>query len=580
MHEKTQYFRTTRLLPQWLRHYPGVHLRSDVVAGIVTSVLVLPQNLAYALLAGLPPQAGLLVSIFPVIAYALWGSSMTQAVGPVAVTAIVTFSVLSPLAVPFTAEYAVLAATLALISGLMVWTFGLLKLGFLSDLLSRPVISGFISGSAVLIVISQLRVMLGLDVQGKDSWQLLIATLQNLPQLKLPTTLIGLVSFAVLLFSKFGLGALLQRLRMSARRADFVVRLMPLLVVLVATVVVVVQDLDKQHGVAVVGALADGLSGFSGFAFFVPEASTIGLLALPALIVAFIGTVQNIGMAQALAVKRRERIDPNQELIGLGASNVVAAFYGGMPVGGGISRTAVSVAAGAQTPLASVVAALSMLLILVLGLGTTAFARMPLSVLGASIVVAAISMIDFAAMRRAWAYDRADGVALLGTALGVILVGLQWGIAIGIGLSLASLLYRASTPHIAVMGRIVGTEHFRNVARHGVETLPGVVFFRVDESLFFGNLRSIEARLSAEITPGSDTHHVVLVMSGVNRVDMTALDALTEIYDDLKKRNIQLHLAEVKGPVQDRMSHTPLWKSLSGRVYLSCNEAFEALRLK
>ncbi len=577
MHEQNQYFRTTRLLPQWIRHYPGVHLQNDVVAGIVTSVLVLPQNLSYALLAGLPPQAGLLVSIFPVIAYALWGSSMTQAVGPVAVTAIVTFSVLSPLAAPFTAEYAALAATLALLSGLMVCAFGLLKLGFLSDLLSRPVISGFISGAAVLIVISQLRVIFGLDVQGKDSWDLLMATLQNLPQLKLPTTLIGIASIAVLLFSKYSLGALLQRVSMPAKRADFVVRVMPLVVVLLATVVVVAQDPDNQHGVAVVGAITSGLS---GFVFFVPETSSIGALALPALIVAFIGTVQNIGMAQALAVKRRERIDPNQELVGLGASNVVAAFYGGMPVGGGISRTAVNVAAGARTPLASVVAALSMLLILGLGLGTTGFARMPLSVLGASIVVAAVSMIDIAAMRRAWAYDRADGIALLGTALGVIVVGLQWGIAIGIGLSLASLLYRASTPHMAVMGRIVGTEHFRNVARHGVETLPGVVFFRVDESLFFGNLRSIEARLSAEITHESDTHHVVLVMSGVNRVDMTALDALTEIYDDLHKRGIQLHLAEVKGPVQDRMAHTPLWKSLSGRLHLSCNDAFEALKLQ
>jgi SulP family sulfate permease len=299
------------------------------------------------------------------------------------------------------------------------------------------------------------------------------------------------------------------------------------------------------------------------------------LLALPALSVAFIGTVQNIGMAQALAVKRRERIDANQELVGLGASNMVAAFCGGMPVGGGISRTAVSVAAGAQTPLASVVAALSMLGILMVG--TTGFTRMPLAVLAACIIAAALSMVDVGALRRAWAYDRADGSALLGTAVGVIVLGLQWGIALGIALSLATLLYRASTPHIAVMGRIAGTEHFRNVERHGVETLPGVVFLRVDESLFFGNLRSIEARLSAVTHQAPAVHDVVLVMSAVNRVDMTALDALTEIHDDLHKRNIRLHLAEVKGPVQDRMAHTPLWKSLAGKVHLSCNDAFKVL---
>jgi sulfate permease, SulP family len=543
-----------------------------LLAGVVTAVLVLPQNLAYALLAGLPPQAGLLASILPVIAYALWGSSMTQAVGPVAVTAIVTFSVLSPLATPFSTQYVALAASLALFSGILVWAFGMLKLGFLSDLLSRPVVSGFISGAAVLIVISQLKVLLGLDVQGRDMWQLLVATAQSLPQFKLTTTLIGVASFAVLLFAKYFLVSLLLHLGMVKPRADFVVRLMPLVVVLCATIAVKGLELDILYGVAVVGAVGQGLS---GLVFFVPDISYVGLLALPALSVAFIGTVQNIGMAQALAVKRRERIDANQELVGLGASNMVAAFCGGMPVGGGISRTAVSVAAGAQTPLASVVAALSMLGILIVG--TAGFTQMPLAVLAACIIAAALSMVDVGALRRAWAYDRADGAALLGTAVGVIVLGLQWGIALGIGLSLATLLYRASTPHIAVMGRIAGTEHFRNVERHGVETLPGVVFLRVDESLFFGNLRSIELRLSAVTHQAPVIHDVVLVMSAVNRVDMTALDALTEIHEDLYKRNIRLHLAEVKGPVQDRMAHTPLWKSLAGKVHLSCNDAFKVL---
>jgi SulP family sulfate permease len=466
----------SRFMPQWLGHYPKQHLPSDVLAGVVTAVLVLPQNLAYALLAGLPPQAGLWASTLPVIAYALWGSSMTQAVGPVAVTAIVTFSVLSPLAAPFSAQYVALAASLALFSGLLVWLFGMFKLGFLSDLLSRPVVSGFISGAAVLIVISQVKVLLGLDVHAQDMWHLLIATLQSLPQLKPSTALIGLASLVLLLFSKYFLGTLLARLGVAQPRADFAVRLMPLAVVLLATLVLMGLDLDTRYGVAVVGAIGQGGPGLS---LFVPDASYLSLLALPALSVAFIGTVQNIGMAQALAVKRRERMDANQELVGLGAANMAAAFCGGMPVGGGISRTAVSVAAGAQTPLASVVAALAMLLVLLVG--TAGFARMPLAVLAASIMVAALSMVDLGALRRAWRYDRADGAALVGTALGVLVLGLQWGIALGIGLSLAALLYRASTPHIAVMGRIAGTEHFRNIERHGAQTLPGVVFLRVDE---------------------------------------------------------------------------------------------------
>jgi len=563
------------LCPRWAVHYPRQYLGSDLLAGVVTSVLVLPQNLAYALLAGLPPQAGLLVSIFPVIAYALWGSSMTQAVGPVAVTAIVTYSVLSPLAIPFSAQYVSLAASLALLSGLLVLAFGVFKLGFLSDLLSRPVVSGFISGSAVLILISQFNGLLGLEAHGSDSWKLLMSSLQMLPQFKPVTASIGLVSMGFLVFSRYALGGLLHRAGLVKARADFAVRLMPLLVVLLATLVVIAYDLDHKYRVAVVGAIPNGLI---GFVFFMPSITTLSVLAVPALIVAFIGTVQNIGMAQALAVKRRERIDANQELIGLGTSNVVAAFYGGMPVGGGISRTAVSVAAGAQTPLASVVAALSMLVILIFG--TLGFERMPLSVLAASITVAALSMIDVVALRRAWRYDRADGLALLGTAAGVIGLGLQWGIALGIGLSLATLLYRASTPHIAIMGRIVGTEHFRNVERHGVETLPGVLFMRIDESLFFGNLRAIEMRLSHELERAPVIHDLVLVMSAVNRVDMTAMEALSEMFEDLRKRGIRMHLAEVKGPVQDRMEQTALWKSLHGCIYLSVNDSFEALRSK
>jgi hypothetical protein len=305
----------SRFMPQWLGHYPKQHLPSDVLAGVVTAVLVLPQNLAYALLAGLPPQAGLWASTLPVIAYALWGSSMTQAVGPVAVTAIVTFSVLSPLAAPFSAQYVALAATLALFSGLLVWLFGMFKLGFLSDLLSRPVVSGFISGAAVLIVISQLKVLLGLDVHAQDMWHLLIATLQSLPQLKPSTALIGLASLALLLFSKYFLGTLLARLGVAQPRADFAVRLMPLAAVLLATLVLMGFDLDTRYGVAVVGAIGQG---GAGLGLFVPDASYLSLLALSALSVAFIGTVQNIGMAQALAVKRRERMDANQEQHGGG----------------------------------------------------------------------------------------------------------------------------------------------------------------------------------------------------------------------------------------------------------------------
>lgn len=561
-----------QLIPRWITAYPRKHLTTDLVAGLIVTVLVIPQSLAYALLAGLPPQAGLYVSIFPVIAYAIIGSSMTQAVGPVAITAIMTFTVLSPLETPGSPQYIALAATLSLFSGALILAFGLFRLGFLSQLLSRPVVSGFISGSAVLIVISQLKFLLGVTVSGSSSWQILRSLYESIGQTNATTLLIGGVALGVLYASRKWLIHVLARIGMPARRAIFLVRLMPLVVVATSTLVVIELNLDQSQGVAVIGTVQEGLASFT---FFAPNLSSLKTLTVPALILALIGMVQSITMAQALAVKRRERVDANSELAGLGVANIIAAFYGGMPVGGGLSRSAINVAAGAQSPLASIISAIAMLCIVVAG--THWFARLPLAVLAASIVVAAISMIDLQAFRQAWSYDRADALALLGTGLGVLLLGLELGIALGIGLSLATLLLRASTPHIAVIGRIAGTEHFRNIERHGVETIPGVLFLRIDESLFFGNLSAIEARLRAELDHAADTHDVVLVMSAVNRVDTTAMEVLTDINRDLASRTIRLHLAEVKGPVQDRLIRSPLWKSLSGEVHLSVNSAFEVL---
>lgn len=562
-----------RWTPHWVSHYRREHLSDDLIAGLIVTVLVIPQSLAYALLAGLPPQVGLYASIFPVIAYALLGSSMTQAVGPVAITAIMTFAVLSPLAAPGSPQYLMLAATLSLFSGVLVLVFGALRLGFLSQLLSRPVISGFISGSAVLIVLSQIKFLLGIPAAGTSSWQILASLLENSPLTNMTTLTIGAFALLILYISRRWLARGLLALGVGAKRAEFVGRLMPLVVLTVATGLVSGLELDVTLGVAVVGEVKEGVASFS---FFVPDPQDLKLLVGPALILALIGMVQNITMAQALAIRRREKVDANRELVGLGAANITAAFYGGMPVGGGLSRSAVNTAAGAQSPLASIVSALSMLAIV--ALGTHWLAKLPLAVLAASIVVAAISMVDVQAFKQAWAYDRADALALLGTALGVLVLGIQLGIAVGIGLSLAALLLRASTPHIAVIGRIHGTEHFRNVERHGVETLPGVLFLRIDESLFFGNLNAVEARLTLELEKAPDTHDLVLIMSAVNRIDTTAMEVLTDLNRELAEHGVRLHLAEVKGPVQDRLEKSPLWPALSGSVHLSVNEAFESFK--
>jgi SulP family sulfate permease len=564
---------SSRFVPGWIHQYSRPKLGADVAAGLIVAILVIPQSLAYALLAGLPPQAGLYVSIFPVIAYALLGSSMVQAVGPVAITAIMTYSVLSPLATPGSPEYIVLAAVLSLLSGAMLLACGVLRLGFLSQLLSRPVISGFISGSAVLIMISQMKYLLGVSVHGANSGEVVLDLLSKLADSHLPTLLIGLSALALLLFVRFGLTGLLLKAGLAAGRAAFVVRLMPLLIVLLGTALVAGKNLDRDYGVAVVGSVVAGIPGFD---FFLPRYDNLKLLIVPAFVMTLIGMVQSITMAQALAIKRRERVDANAELVGLGAANVVAAFYGGMPVGGGLSRSAVNVAAGAQTPLASIVSALSMIAI-VAGAAQW-FERLPLAVLAASIMMAAYTMIDFKALRQAWAYDRADALALIGTAAGVLVFGLEIGIGLGIVLSMATLLLRVSTPHIAVLGRIPGSQHFRNVERYKVETIPGVLFIRIDERLFFGNLAAVELRLTQELQKIDHVTDLVLVMSAVNLMDATAVEVFSELNADLASRHICLHLAEVKGPVQDRLQRADLWKSLSGQVFLSTNEAFEALR--
>lgn len=563
---------STKLIPGWLAGYSRGKLGADVAAGLIVTVLVIPQSLAYALLAGLPPQTGLYVSIFPVIAYALLGSSMVQAVGPVAITAIMTYSVLTPLAAPGSPQYVAFAATLSLISGVMVLACGVMRLGFLSQLLSRPVISGFISGSAILIVISQMKYLLGVTSDGGNGWELALDLLTKTPQVHGPTAAIGLTALAALILVKAGMTGLLLRVGMDAGKAAFVGRLMPLAVVLFGTLAVVHWDLDTRSGVSVVGAIVEGLPAFT---FFLPGYDAISPLIKPAFVLTLVGMVQNLSMAQALAIKRRERVDANAELVGLGAANVVAAFYGGMPVGGGVSRSAVNVAAGARTPLASIVSALAMIAV-VAGVAQW-FQRLPLAVLAASIIVAAYSMIDVGAFRRAWAYDRADGLALLGTAGGVLAFGLEVGIGMGVLLSTATLLLRASTPHIAVVGRIPGSEHFRNVARHSVETIPGALFVRIDERLFFGNLGAVELRLNQELEKVAGIRDLVLVMSAVNLMDATAVEVFCELNRDLAGRRIRLHLAEVKGPIQDRLMRTGLWSTLSGEVFLSANDAFEKL---
>ena len=558
-------------LPHWLRHYQRAWLGGDVSAGLIVAVLVIPQSLAYTLLAGLPPEMGLYASILPVVAYALVGSSMTLAVGPVAIAALMTASALQPLAVAGTTEYVHMAMHLALISGLMFLVFGALRLGFLAYFLSHPVVSGFVSGSAVVIALGQLKHILGVAVPSSSTWATLQGLWRALPQTNTTSLALGVGSMVFLLWAKRYLANTLRRLGVASHAADLLARIAPIAAVVVSTALVAWGGWDLARHVAVVGSVPAGLPALG---VPLPGVTELGQLWLPALLISLVGFVGSVSVAQSFALQRHQRIAPDRELLGLGAANVAAALSGAYPVHGGLSRSVINFAAGAQTPLASLVTAACMAVIIYFFTGL--FYYLPLAVLAASIMVAVASLVDVATLKASWAYDRADALSLLATAHGVMVLGVESGIVLGVAMSLAALVWRSSRPHIAVVGRVPGTEHYRNVERHAVQTVPGLLALRVDESLFFANATVLEDRIEELLRADATVRRVLLVCSAVNQIDTTALGVLTELDANLAKRGIALELAEVKGPVMDRLQHTTLGQQLKGRVFQSVHAAFSS----
>lgn len=561
-----------RWLPAWLRGYDRRLALQDGVAGVIVAMLLVPQSLAYAMLAGLPPHVGMYATILPLVAYAAFGSSMTLSVGPVAVASLMTATALAPLAAPGSPQYVALAGMLALLGGGMLLLAGLLRLGFLANLLSHPVISGFITGSAVLIALGQLKPLLGVPARGDTALALAQSLLAHAGELHLPTAALGIGSALLLWGARRWLAPLLQRAGVRAGAAQLAGRLAPMAVVLGAVLLVVTFGLDRGAGIAVVGAIPRGLPGLT---LPLPDLGQALSLAWPALLIALVGFVESVSVAHSLAIKRGEHIAADAELRGLGAANLASAFAGGFPVTGGFARSVVNFAAGARTPLSGVVSAALMALVL-LGL-TGLFERLPLAVLAATILVAVLALVDLATVREAWRYDRADALAWAGTALGVLALGVEAGVAVGVALSIGTFLWRASRPHIAVLGRLPGTEHFRNVLRFPVETFPGLLLLRVDENLFFANTAAVLDRLEAELRLRPDTHSLVLVLSSVSHIDLTAAEALERLHRELEVRGVRLHLAEVKGPVLDRLKHAGRLRGLLEGHFVSVHDAVRAL---
>ena len=555
----------------WGRSYSGATLTSDLVAAVIVTIMLIPQSLAYALLAGLPAQAGIYASIVPIVLYALFGTSRTLAVGPVAVVSLMTAAAIGQVAEAGSMGYAAAALTLALLSGAMLLGLGLLRLGFIANFLSHPVIAGFITASGLLIATSQLKHILGVPASGHTLVEMIASLARHLDAVHLPTLVIGGAATAFLFWVRKGFKPLLMRAGLAPRTADLVAKAGPVIAVALTTVAVWGLGLDAR-GVAVVGAVPQGLPPLT-----MPDLSPdlLATLVVPAALISLIGFVESVSVAQTLAAKRRQRIDPDQELIGLGAANIGAAFTGGYPVTGGFSRSVVNFDAGAETPAAGAFTAIG-LAIAAVALTPLVF-YLPQATLAATIIVAVLSLVDFSILRKSWSYSTADFAAVLATILLTLGMGVEAGVSAGVALSLALHLYKTSRPHVAEVGRVPGTEHFRNILRHDVETDPALLSLRVDQSLYFANARFLEDLIQDRVARDTGLRHVVLMCSAVNEIDFSALESLEAINERLGAAGIELHMSEVKGPVMDRLKRCHFLDEMTGRVFLSQYDAWRAL---
>lgn len=551
----------------WGRSYRTGTFINDGLAAIIVTIMLIPQSLAYALLAGLPPQVGLYASILPLVAYAIFGTSRALAVGPVAVISLMTAAAAGNLAVQGSPEYLAVAILLALISGVMLVVMGLFRLGLVANFLSHPVISGFITASGILIAVSQLKHILGVKVSGHNLLEIGGSLIEQAPYTNIPTLIIGGVSAAFLFWVRGNLKPLFKKIGLREKPATIASRIGPVIAVVVAIIVVAALRLD-QSGVAIVGDIPKGLPPLT-----VPEFDMglwVSLLG-SSFIIALIGFVESVSVAQTLAAKRRERIDPDQELIGLGASNLAAAFSGGYPVTGGFARSAVNFDAGAETPAAGGFTAIGIALATLFLTPLLYF--LPIATLAATIIVAVLSLVNVGDIKEAWSYSKSDFAAMMATIVLTLFIGVEAGVFAGVLLSIALFLYRSSRPHFAVVGQVRDTEHFRNVERHKVMTNDRLISIRIDESLYFANARYLEDTVYDLALNNDTVKHIVLMCSAVNVIDLSALESLEAINERLKAAGVTLHLSEVKGPVMDRLKRSHLLDHLTGQVFLSQMDA-------
>lgn len=559
----------------WARTYSAAQFSDDILASIIVMVMLVPQSLAYAMLAGLPPEMGLYASILPLMVYTLFGTSRALSVGPVAVVSLMTAAAVARLEFADPAQVIAAATLLALMSGSFLVLLGVLRLGFLANFLSHPVIAGFITASGVIIALGQLPGILGISASGQTLLQLVPAIFnglaESLDNLNWPTIIVGVGTLIYLFWARSGLARLLRRFGMGERSSIITARLSPIVAVLATGFAAWSLNLGER-GLQLVGEVPAGLPGLV-LPGFTPDLWSA--LAGSAALIAILAFVESVSVAQGLAAKKRERIDPDQELIGLGAANMASSFAGGFPVAGGFARSVVNFDAGAATPAAGFFAALLMALATFVLMPLLAW--LPKATLSATIIVAVWSLVDFSILKKAWDYSKADFLAVSATIVLTLLEGVESGVAAGILVSILVHLYKSSRPHVAIVGEVPGTEHFRNVLRHKVITHEHILSLRVDESLYFANTRYLEDLIYKEVSERPVLKHVILMCSAVNEIDLSALESLEAVNKRLGDNGVSLNLSEVKGPVMDALQKSHFLTELTGKVYLSQHQAFNDL---
>jgi SulP family sulfate permease len=566
-----------RYLPilDWGLNYRSEDLVGDLMAGTIVAIVLIPQGMAYAMLAGLPPQVGLYASMVPMVLYTIFGTSRALSVGPVAIDSLLVAVGLAPFAALGSPDYIALALLLAFMVGLIEISMGLLRLGFVVNFLSYAVILGFTNAAVLVIGASQFKHLLGVRIPQSEGFA---DTVHNLikaaPGTNGVTLGLGLASIAGLLFFSNVLPKLLKLRGVPTGWITPLSRSGPLVVVGGSIVLVAALGLHDRFGVAVVGDIPRGLPSLSAPPFSMAQAQAL----LPtAFVISFVAFMESISVAKSLASKRRQRIDPNQELLGLGAANLGAAWPGGDPITGGVSRSVVNFTAGANTGLSALVTA--SLIALVVAFFTPLLYSLPLATLAAVIFVAVSKLLDFQSLQRLWQVARMDAVTAVITFWAVLLIDIQTGILVGLAASIAFYLWRTSRPHMAEVGRVGNTEHFRNIKRHEVQTDESVLAIRIDESLYFANTKYLEDYLMQAVANHPKAHTLLLISAAINHIDGSALDTLETLIDGLREAGITVYFSEIKGPVMDQLQRAGFIDRIGGpdRVFLSTHQAMQTL---